>query len=73
MHAQRAPLPEGSVLQTLTTPLTGAGAIVGTLQYMAAEQLEGKDADTRTDLFAFGTVLYEMISRQRFAELQPLL
>jgi eukaryotic-like serine/threonine-protein kinase len=40
--------------------LTGVHAILGTLQYMAPEQLEGRETDTRTDIFAFGTVLYEM-------------
>src|SRR5207302_4549305 len=47
---------------TETIALTKANSILGTLQYMAPEQLEGKEADARSDLFAFGAVLYEMVT-----------
>src|SRR5262245_11000771 len=57
-----APVGGASLAATITSPLTGHGAILGTLQYMAPEQLEGKDADARTDIFAFGAVLYEMLT-----------
>jgi Tol biopolymer transport system component/predicted Ser/Thr protein kinase len=50
---------------TTRTALTVDGQITGTLQYMAPEQLQGKDADARSDLFAFGCVLYEMLSGTR--------
>jgi serine/threonine protein kinase/Tol biopolymer transport system component len=47
---------------TETIALTQANTILGTLQYMAPEQLEGNEADARSDIFSFGAVFYEMLT-----------
>ena len=57
-----------SSLPTRAKPLTEAGSLLGTFQYMAPEQLEGKEADARTDIFALGSVLYEMLTGNRAFE-----
>ena len=53
---------------TPVSPLTTAGSIVGTIQYLSPEQIEGKEADLRSDIFAFGAVLYEMATGKRAFE-----
>jgi predicted Ser/Thr protein kinase len=54
--------------ETVTMGLTDEQAIMGTPQYMAPEQIEGKAVDSRTDIFAFGCVLYELLTGQRAFE-----
>ncbi len=53
---------------TSQRPITAEGMILGTLQYMAPEQLEGRPADPRSDIFSFGAVLYEMITGRKSFE-----
>ena len=57
-----------SMLATTPPNLTAHGAILGTFQYMAPEQLEGRDADARSDIFAFGAVVYEMLTGRKAFE-----
>ena len=52
-------------MAAVTQPLSGEGMLTGTVPYMAPEQLEGREADARSDLFAFGAVLYEMVTGRR--------
>ena len=62
--ASRGAASSRSQLNTMTN-LTVQGAIMGTLQYMAPEQLEGAEADPRTDMFAFGAMLHEMVTGKK--------
>ena len=60
-----APVVQASSLSMLPPPpptITARGTILGTFQYMAPEQIEGLEADTRTDIFAFGALLFEMLT-----------
>jgi eukaryotic-like serine/threonine-protein kinase len=63
-----APSSPLSQLPTINEPITAQGAILGTLQYMAPEQLEGKEADARTDIFAFGVLVHEMATGKKAFE-----
>lgn len=60
--SQAADHPDGTQSPTRPDTLTDAGTMLGTVQYMSPEQLEAKDTDRRTDIFAFGTVVYEMLT-----------
>ena len=65
--------PASGLSATLThgsaaSPVTAQGTVVGTFQYMAPEQVEGREADTHTDIFALGAVLYEMATGKRAFE-----
>ena len=57
-----------AVTMTAVSPITQAGTVVGTVQYMSPEQIEGKEADARSDIFALGCVLYEMATGKRAFE-----
>jgi hypothetical protein len=57
-----------SMLPTTPANLTAHGTILGTFQYMSPEQLEGQDADARSDIFAFGALLYELVSGRKAFE-----
>ena len=51
-----------------TAPISSVGTVLGTVPYMAPEQVQGRPADARTDIFAFGAVLYEMLTGRRAFE-----
>jgi serine/threonine-protein kinase len=67
-HDQQPVVADLTATPTESAPLTGRGTILGTMPYMAPEQLEGHPADARTDLWALGVILYEMVTGRRAFE-----
>ncbi len=63
-----APVTTESQMPTIKEAITAQGTILGTLQYMAPEQVEGREVDARTDIFAFGVVVYEMATGKKAFE-----
>jgi len=57
-----------ATLPSMASPITVAGTVVGTVQYMSPEQIQGNEADARSDIFAFGAMLYEMLTGKRAFE-----
>src|SRR6267154_1268886 len=68
LRQDAAPATPLSQLPTANDAITAQGTILGTVQYMAPEQLEAKEADARTDIFAFGAVVYEMATGKKAFE-----
>jgi Tol biopolymer transport system component/predicted Ser/Thr protein kinase len=54
-----------ATVASMASPVTMAGTVVGTMQYMSPEQIQGKEADARSDIFAFGAMLYEVLTGKR--------
>src|SRR6202521_2212341 len=68
LKQETAPVTPASQLPTMKSAVTAEGTILGTLQYMAPEQVEANEVDARTDIFAFGAVVYEMATGKKAFE-----